>query len=114
MHGEVAVVFFHGGQTVIFAADDILQCQRIAVAIGFQRVGQRQLARVFSFLTEVHQQLVLNAFGGIGRQTDAFIRTEGVDRFDQSNRANGNQVILLGAGGIVFLKGLLQETNPPL
>lgn len=40
MHGKIAVVFFYCGKPVILAADDILQSQRIAVAVGFERVGQ--------------------------------------------------------------------------
>ena len=74
VHGEIAVVLFYGGKTVVLAADDVLQGERVAVAIGFERVGQGKLSRVFPLLPEVHEQLVLNAFGGIGGQTDAFIR----------------------------------------
>ena len=103
MHGEIAVVLFYGSKTVVLAADDILQGQRVAVAIGFERVGQRKLSRVFPLLPEMHEQLVLNAFGSIGGQTDAFIRPEGTDCLNQPDGADGNQVILLGAGGIVFL-----------
>lgn len=103
VHGKIAVVLFHCGKTVIFAADDILQGQCIAVAVAFECVGQGQFSRVFPLLPEVHQKLVLNAFGSIGRQTDAFIRAEGADRFDQPDGADRDEVILLGAGGVVFL-----------
>ena len=39
VHGVVAVVFLHGRQTVVLAADDVLQGQRVAVAVGLERVG---------------------------------------------------------------------------
>ena len=39
VHGVVAVVLLHGRQTVVLAADDVLQGQGVAVAVGLERVG---------------------------------------------------------------------------
>ena len=40
VHGKISVVIFHCGKAIILAANNVLQGERIAVAIGFERVGQ--------------------------------------------------------------------------
>ena len=97
VHGIVAVVLIDGGQPLVLAADDVLQGKGVAIPIGLERIRQRKLACGFAFLAEVHQQLVLDALGRIGRQTDIFIRPEGADRLDQPNRTNRYEIVLLGA-----------------
>lgn len=111
VHGIIPVVFVDGGKSVILTADDILQGERIAVAVSFERVGQRKLACGLAFLPKVHQQFVLDTFGGIGRQPDVFVRTEGADRFDQSDCSKRDQVILLGAGCVVFLHNMRHQAQ---
>lgn len=102
MHGVVAVVLLDCAQPFVLAADHILQSEGIAVAVGFECVGQRQFARRLALVPEVHQQLVLDALGGVGGKADALVRAERADCFDQSDGADRDQVILLGAGGVVF------------
>lgn len=102
VHGVVAVVLLDCAQPLVLAADHILQGEGIAVAVCFERIGQRQLTGRLALVPEVHEQLVLDALGGIGGKTDALVRAERADCFDQSDRADRDQVVLLGAGGVVF------------
>ena len=102
LHGVVAVVLLDCAQPFVLAADHILQGEGIAVAVGFERVGQRQFARRLALVPEVHEQLVLDALGGVGGKADALVRAERADCFDQPDGADRDQVVLLGAGGVVF------------
>ena len=88
VHGVIPVVVVNRGKPVVLTADYVLQRERVAVPVGVQRVRERQLARGFPLLAEVHEQLVLDTFGGIGGQLDVFIRLEGVDCLDQPDGAD--------------------------
>ena len=49
-------------------------------------------------LAQVHEDLVFNTPGGIGSQLDVLFRVEGIDRLDQSDGADGDQILQIDAG----------------
>ena len=50
----------------------------------------------------MHQDLVLNTFGGVGCKARAVLRIKGVYRFDKSDAADGDQVLLVLCVSVVF------------
>ena len=89
------------------------QLQGVALFVGVDGVGEGHLALELLLAAEIHQDLIFNAPGGVGGQPGALRRVKAGDPLDEADGPNGDQVLLIGALGIVFLKGLLQETNPP-
>ena len=59
------------------------------------------------------QDSILDTPAGIGGQSDILIRLKSRYPFNKTNGSDRNKVILVSSLGIVFFKGLLQETNPP-
>ena len=100
-------------QHVVIHLDGVQQREGIPVPVPVDGVGQGHLPLQLSLGAEVHQNFIFNAPGGIGGQADVLIRLEGADPLDQADGADGDQVVLVAVGGVVLLKGLLQETNPP-
>ena len=45
----------------------------------------------------MHEDLIFNAAGGIGRKLDFSVGPEGADRFDESDGADGDQVFDIDA-----------------
>ena len=41
----------------------------------------------------MHQDLVFNTAGSVGRKLDLFIRRKGIDRLDQADRADTGQIL---------------------
>lgn len=103
IHGVVPVVIVHGAKVFVLAADHVHQGKSVALAVGVERVGERKLARAFALLAKMHEQFVLDAFRGIGSQLDVFIRPEGAHRLDQPDRADRDQIVLLGFVGVILL-----------
>ena len=107
----VPVLLLNGGKTAVLAADNILQGKRIAVTVRFERVRERKLARTLALLPEIHQQLVLDTFGGVCRQADIFIRLKGVHGFNQPDRADGQQIVLLCTYGVIFFHNMCYQSE---
>ena len=114
VHGVVSVVLLDSRKPLIFTADHILQRKRVAVAVGLKRIGQRQLERALALLPEMHEQLVLNTLGGIGRQADVFVRPEGAHRLDQPDRADRDEVLGILFEILIFFDDMCDEPEVPL
>ena len=100
-------------QHIVIHTDGIHEGKGIAVSVAVDGVGQRDLPLSLALCPEMHQDFVFDAPGGVGSKPYLFVRFKGTDPLDQSYGADGDQVVLVSVGGIVFFKGLLQRTNPP-
>ena len=107
----VPVLLLNGRKTAVLAADNILQGKRIAVTIRLERVRERKLACTLALLPKIHQQLVLDAFGGVCRQPDILIRLKGVHGFNQPDRADGQQIVLLRTYGVILFYNMRYQSK---
>ena len=83
--------------------DDVHQGQGAPLVLLVQGVVQGHLPRQPSGLAQVHEHLVLNAPGGVGGQLDLLLHVVGVDRFDETQGADGDEVVGVAADlGVVF------------
>ena len=98
-------------QHVVIHADHVHERQGVAVAVGIQGVGQGHLGGQLPPGAEVHEDLVLNAPAGIGGQPDVLLRLEGGDALDEPDGADGDQVILVPALGVVLLDDMRHQAQ---
>ena len=87
---------------IVLLREHIHDEQAVALAVHIQRVRQAQLARALSLTAEIHEDLVLDAAAGIGRQPHVFVRPVGIDALDEPDRPDGDQIVRV-VGGIVLL-----------
>ena len=97
-------------QHIVVYADGVHQREGAAVSIpSVQGVRQGHLPLQLSLGAEVHQDFIFNTPGGIGGQADIFVRFECTDPLDQADGSDGNQVVLVSVGGVVFLGRVKQK-----
>ena len=60
-----------------------------------------------------HEDLILNASGGIGGKSDVFLRFIAGDALYQADRPNGDQVLLIDGLGVVFLDNMRHQPHIP-
>ena len=111
LQGAVPVVDVvqHG----VVHAHHVHQLEGVALFVRLDGVGQGHLALELLLAAEVHQHLIFDAAGGVGGQPGALTGVEAGDALDEADGADGDQILLVSALGVILLKGLLQETNPP-
>lgn len=94
-------------QQVAVLADHIHQRQRRAIGTGLYVIEQRYILSTFALGAEMHQDFIFHAPGGIGGQPRTLGGVKGGDPLDESDGADGNQILLVGGLGIVFFEGLM-------
>ena len=86
-HDDVAVRPEHVGQQ-----------QLVAVPVRVDRLVERDLGLLACDLADVHEDLILDAARGIGRQLDVPVRFECADGLDEADGPDGDQVLDVHAG----------------
>ena len=107
--------FFHAGpdlrtgvpgiqllQHIVIHPDGIQNGERIAITVPIQRVRQGDLPLQLALGTKVHQNLIFNTPAGIGGKAYLLVRLEGGDPFDESDRPDGDQIVLVSVGRVVL------------
>ena len=90
-------------QHIVIHADGVHQRKRIAIPVPVNGIGQGDLTLRFALGPEVHKDLIFYAAGRVSGQSYLFVRFKGTNPFDQSDGTNGDQIILISIGRIVFL-----------
>ena len=83
----------------------------VAVPVYIQRLVNRDFHFRLVIPAQIHQYLIFNAPGSIGCQLDIFLRIEGVDRLDQSDGANGDQILHPHTGVVKFFGYVDHQTQ---
>ena len=96
---------------IVVGADDIHQGEGVAILAGFYVIGQRNVTAGLFLAAKVHQDFIFHTPGGIGGKPCPLGAVKGGNTLDQSDGADGDQILLIGRGRIVFFEGLLQRTN---
>ena len=50
----------------------------------------------------MHEDLIFNTPGGVGGEFDVLFQAVGADGLDEADGADGDQILLIGFGGVVF------------
>ena len=101
-------------EKILLRADRVHEGQRAAVPPGLDAVRERNILRALSLRTKIHQDLIFYASGSIGRQSRALTGVEGRDAFDEPNRADGDQILLIGGLCIVFFHDVRHQPEVAL
>ena len=59
----------------------------------------------------MHQNFILYAFGTVRGKMSAVVRIEGVDCFDKTDGADGDQILLIPVSRIVFPDNMCHQTQ---
>ena len=81
---------------------DVHELEGVSVLVGVDGVGEGHLPLELFLTPEVHEDFVFDAPGGVGGQAGPFGGVEAGDALDEADGADGNQVLLVGALGVVF------------
>lgn len=98
-------------QHIVVHADGVHQRQGVAVPIPVNGIRQGDLPLQLPLGAEVHQDLVFDTAGGIGGQAHVLVRLEGADPLDQSDGADGDQIVLIPVGRIVLFHDVRHQAQ---
>lgn len=101
-HPETGISGIQFFQHIVIHANGIHQRQRVPVSVTVNGIGQRYLPLRFTLSPKVHQNLIFNTAGRISGKAYLFVRLKGTDPLDETDGSNGDQIILISIGGIVF------------
>ena len=90
-------------------AHHVHQLEGVALLVRLDGVRQGALPLELFLAAEVLENFIFNATGGVGGQAGALLRVKAGDALDEADGADGDQVLLVGALGIVFLEQVKQK-----
>ena len=93
----------------VIHSNHIHQLQGVALFVRLDGVREGYLPLELFLAAEVHEDLIFDAPGGVGGQTRPLLRVEAGDALDEPDGADGDQVLLVGALGVVFFGRLKQK-----
>ena len=96
---------------VFVRAQDIRQQQLISIPVHIQRFIDGNLHLCLIVSAQVHQNFIFNAPGSIGGKFDLLLRIKGIDRLDQSDSSDGDQILHTNARIVKFLGNIDNETQ---
>ena len=89
-------------------AQDVGKEEFVAFEIGVERLVEGDFAFQPRRPPEIHENFVLDAAGGIGGEFYVPVGAEGIDRLDQPDRADGDEIVRIDAR-IVELAGYVHD-----
>ena len=90
-------------------AHHVHQLEGVALLVRLDGVGQGHLALELLLAAEVHQHLIFDAAGGVGGQPGALAGVEAGDALDEADGADGDQILLVSALGVILLEQVKQK-----
>ena len=90
------------------------QLQGVALLVRVDGIRQGDLTLELFLAAEVHQDLVFNTPGGVGGQSGALLWVKAGDPLDEADGADGDEILLIGALGIVLFHDVGHQTQVPL
>ncbi len=88
----------------VLLAHHVAETQGVAVRAGVQGLVEGDLPLELSLGAEIHEDLIFDTAGGVGGELDLFVGAEGVHGLDETDRADGDQILLVGGLGVVLLE----------
>ena len=96
-------------EQVLLRTDRVHEREGVAVLAGLDVVRQRHVRRRFPLRAEVHEDLVFHAPRRIGRQPRPLRGVERGNALDEPDRADRDQVLLIGGLRVVFFIQMKQK-----
>lgn len=88
-----------------------MSCKELPSRVGFNGLRKGNLSLQLLLAAEVHQDLIFNTSCRIGRQTRSFCRVKAGNALDESDGPDGDQIVLVGILGVVFLYDVRDQTQ---
>ena len=96
---------------IFFSSKNIGEKKLISIPVNIERFIDGDLQFGLVIPAQIHEDLIFNTTGGIGGKFDIFLWIEGIDCFDQSNRADGDQVFYAHTGIVKFFRYIYNQTQ---
>ena len=97
--------------SIFFSSKNIGEKKLISIPVNIERFIDGDLQFGLVIPAQIHEDLVFNTTGGIGGKFDIFLWIEGIDCFDQSNCADGDQVFYAYTGIVKFFRYIYNQTQ---
>ena len=91
---------------ILVAGEHIHHAEAGTVLTRFNGIGQGNIPGAFPLGAEIHENFVLNTSPRIGGQPRPLAPVKGGDGLNEPNGANGDEIILIRRGRIVFLENM--------
>ena len=88
---------------ILLRSEDIGQEQFISIPVHIERLINRNFHARLVVSPQIHQNLVLDAPGRVRGELDLFLRIECVDRLDEADRPNRDQILHTDSRVVKFL-----------
>ena len=88
---------------ILLRSEDIGQEQFISIPVHIERLINRNFHARLVVSPQIHQNLVLDAPGRVRGELDLFLRIERVDRLDEADRPNRDQILHTDSCIVKFL-----------
>lgn len=97
----------------VLLAHHVAEVQGISLRPRLDGVRQRHLALQLPLRPKMHQDLIFNTSAGVGGEADALVGAERVHRLDQSDGADGDQILLIVRLRVVLFEDAFLKANLP-
>ncbi len=87
---------------ILVGGDHVHVGKGIAVSVHVDRFVDRHLGGELLLRAEMHQDLVLNTFGGVGCKARAVLRIERIYRLHKTDTTDRNEILLIFRVAVVF------------
>ena len=98
----------------VIHAHHVHQLQGVALLVGVDGVREGDLPLELLLAAEVHEDLIFDTPGGVGGESCPPVRIEAGDPLDESDGADGDQILLVGVLGVVLLHDMGHQAEIPL
>ena len=98
-HLPLCLVLDVPAHDVLVCPQDVGEQQLVAVPVGRKRLVDGDLATELGIFPQHHKDFVFDAPGGVCRQLDLLVRTEGLHCLDETDGADGDEILQPQPGG---------------
>ena len=100
-----------GIQNVYVVGDDIVESNAVSVFININGIAEVYVISGFLFAAKIHQDFIFNTSASISSEFGSFCIIKAGNRFDQTDGADGDQILLIPVCGVVFFEQRKQKEN---
>ena len=90
---------------------NVKEADLISLLVGSNRLVEGTFSGTFAFLSKHHQKLVFDTAGSICDQPVSFFDIIGIDRFDQADGADGDQIVGVPFKIIIFFYNMGNQSQ---
>ena len=110
-HPPLGVQLQRAVDQIRFGAENIRKEKLVPIPVNIERFVDRHLVFQRLAFAQVHQNFIFDAARSVGGKFDSPARAEGVDRLDQADGADGDQVLLIAGLGIILFDDVRHQAE---